>query len=218
MRTLILSLILLVLTTSSFAGKVPATPQEWNVAYDSLLQRAKSQDSTIDFVELRVTFSRTTFYNPYGNPGHWRDSMYAARQRDDAQAILKFAALVLDSNYLDIDAHMLSGYACNKIGDTAGFERHRWIAKKLVRSIFDTGTGKTPEYAFFLISVDEQHTILNLMGVRVVSKSMVEREGRQLSLVQAVDPNENDKKLTIYFNLDTPIKWLRENSRLPKAG
>ncbi|MFZ1683974.1 MAG: DUF4919 domain-containing protein, partial [Candidatus Zixiibacteriota bacterium] len=157
-------------------------------------------------------------YNPYGNPGHWRDSMYAARKRDDAQAILKFAALVMDSNYLDIDAHMLSGYACNKTGDKDGFERHRWIAKKLVQSIFDSGTGKTPEYAFFLISVDEQHTILNLMGLRVISKSMVEREGKQFSLVQAIDPNDNDKKLSIYFNLDTPIKWLRENSRMPKAG
>ncbi len=218
MRILIYCLILLTLATTSFAGKVPSTPEEWNVAYDSLLQRAKAQDSTLNFIELRVTFSRTTLYNPYGNPGHWRDSMYAARVRDDAKAILKFASLVLDSNYLDIDAHMLSGYACNKLADTAGFVRHRWVAKKLVQSIFDTGTGKTPERAYFLISVDEQHTILNLMGVKIVSKAMVEREGKQLSLVQAVDPNDNNKKLTIYFNLDTPILWMKINSRLPKAG
>jgi hypothetical protein len=213
--------ILLVLSSVALAADPPKTkskPTDFNKVYDSLLHRAKKLDSTVDFVELRVTFTKTTHYNPYGNPGHWRDSMYLARQRDDAKAITKYARAVLDSNYMDIDAHTLAGYAANQTGDSTEFALHRWFAKHLVKSLFDSGTGKTPEFAYYLISIDEQQTMLALMGVQVMGRTMVDVDGQQYSKVDISDPQRNGKRSTVYFNLTLPMVWLKENSKLPKAG
>jgi hypothetical protein len=214
-------LLLLILSSVAMAADVPKSkskPTDWNKVYDSLLHRAKKLDSTVDFLDLRITFAKTTHYNPYGNPGHWRDSMSSARQRDDIKGIIKYSAAVLDSNYLDIDAHTLAGYAANQAGDSTGFLLHKWFAKHLVKSIFDSGTGKEPEFAYYLISIDEQQTMLALMGVNVIGKTMVEIDGQQYSKVDISDPQRNGKRLTVYFNLTLPMVWFKENSKLPKAG
>lgn len=215
---LVFVLILLSSIAACAADSTQVKSTDWNLTYDSLLLRVKRADSTVDFHDLRIAYSKSSLYNPYGDPGPgWRDSMAAARQRDDIPAIVKFASKVLDSNFVDIDAHLLLGYAYSKQKDSAKYEFERWMSKNLLKSIFSTGNGKNLQWAYQVISVDEEHTMISLIGLRIIQQSMTEDSGHHYDKVEMVNPSDGEK-VTLYFNIDIQMQWVKSSPKIPKAG
>src|SRR5712691_8822162 len=94
-------LLLLLLLFSAGAAQQPAA----KVSYEDLLERVKKQDPAVDFKELRLAYTETKLYSPYGSDREARGAMLSALKTKDYDKALEKSEAILKTNYLDLIAH-----------------------------------------------------------------------------------------------------------------
>ncbi len=178
------------------------------VSYETLLERVKKQDPAVDFKALRFAYTETKQYDPYGGSLDVRDAMFAALNAKENDKALEASAKLLASNYLDINAHFVA-YAANKnLSRTQESDYHKHVFQNLLKSIIDSGDGKTLETAFVVISVDEEYTLFNFMSLLPAGQAKVEEKGHNYDKMTGKDL-KTGKLVVYYFNVDKPFNWLR---------
>jgi len=160
---------LLLLQTAGLAQK----PVE-KVSYDVLLEKVKKQDAAVNFLELRLAYTETKQYNPYGGDRETRKAMFAALNGKQYDQALLSSEKILAANYLDINAHFGSYVANRELGNADKADYHKKIFLSLLKSISDSGDGKTMATAFVVISTDEEYALFNFMGVRPTAQALIE--------------------------------------------
>jgi hypothetical protein len=125
----------------------------------------------------------------------------AARRFDEA---IKIAQQILAVEYVNIDAHAVSGLAYSELKDPQG-ERHRAIALGLLGAIRGGGNGSSPATAFSVIAVREEYSYMRLNGLKPTRQSLVNRDGHAYDAMDVTDRNGENR--TIYFNVDRPFAW-----------
>jgi hypothetical protein len=114
---------------------------------------------------------------------------------------------ILSANYMDIYGH-IGAYALHKhLGHSEKSDYHRYVYENLLRSIKDSGDGKTIETAFVVISTDEEYALFSSMGVRATGQALIEDKNHHYDKMTVTDP-ENNQTITYYFNIDRPFNWL----------
>jgi len=180
-------------------------------SYEKLLEKAKSGDETVDYAELRLAYTKTAEYSPYG--GVKLDLMpkiNSALDEGDFRRVLELSEKIMEVNYVDIDAHIYAAYASDRLGDGAGAKRHYQIAESLMDSVFGSGDGKTTAGAFDVISTDEEYAIINASGLEFQGQALVTDEGGSYDKMTVHDP-KSDTTFDIYFCVNVPLNWLGEN-------
>jgi hypothetical protein len=175
--------------------------------YKELVEKLRKGERDVDFTELRMSFTETEDFSPYGGGEDARDAMYAAlnaREWDDA---IKQSAKVLEKNYVDINAHFGAYLANTRKGDTAKADFHKFVSLGLVNSVRGAGDGKSMEQAFVVISTDEEYALLNILGLRPGGQSLMHGGGHAYDRLDAVDPKTNQRH-EFYFQIDIPFGWL----------
>ena len=176
-------------------GKKEAKP-----TYESLLEGVKKQDPAVDFTALRMAY--------FDFPKHkWTDSdlrkaMFKALGEKDYDKAIGTAGKILNDNYLDIDAHLVSAIVSKRKNDPTGQKLHDFVGKGLFQSILASGDGKTPETAYVVISVDEEYSLLRVQGLRTEEQSLVPLNGHHYDVMKVVSSDGGQS--TIYFNIDRP--------------
>jgi len=174
--------------------------------YESLVKRLKNGDQTIDFRQLRLAYMDSTSYSKGPDTGPQKKAMTAALNSQDFNNAIKNADVVLDSDYVDMDAHFAE-YIANrelKILEKADF--HKFVFQGLLKSITDSGDGKTPETAIQVIQVHEEYVLLRVMGVGLPeSQSLIHKNGHSYDQIKFKDPKSGES-MTLYFNVDIPAK------------
>jgi hypothetical protein len=193
----------LLLLQISGAAQQPAA----KVAYETLLERVMKQDPTVDFKELRLAYTETKQYSPYGGDSETRKAMFVALNAEQYDKTLELSEKILASNYLDINAHFGVFAANRKLGHAEKANYHKYVFQSMRKSISDSGDGKTMEAAFVVISTDEEYALFNFMGLRPTGQSLIESEGHHYDKMTALDPR-TDQTNTFYFNIDKPFNWL----------
>src|SRR5438132_558402 len=69
--------------------------------YEVLLESVKKSDASVDFKELRLAYTETSAYSPYGGDRESRQAMFAALNAHDYDKTLENAEKILAKNYLD---------------------------------------------------------------------------------------------------------------------
>lgn len=185
------------------------------VSYETLLERVKKQDASVNFQELRLAYTETKQYNPYGGDRETRKAMFAAVKAAQYDQALSFSEKILAANYLDINAHFGAYVANRELGHSEKADYHKNVFQRLLKSISESGDGKTIETAFIVISVDEEYALFNFMGLRPTAQTLIEDKGHRYDKMTVTDP-KNDQNITFYFNIDKPFNWL-DNSLKSKA-
>ncbi|MDT7687504.1 MAG: hypothetical protein QOE46_263 [Acidobacteriota bacterium] len=162
MLRIILPLLALLLVASparafvsqSPAGAADAKAQAKTGAdkYVELLDKLKKGDRTVDFRELRMTYTETKDYNPYGNDRAERQAMFAALSNKKWDEVLKHSEKMLEKNYVDLNAHYGAYVAQREKGNAEKADFHKFVLTGLVDSIRGKGDGKSMEQAFVVIS------------------------------------------------------------------
>ena len=181
------------------------TPQ---VSYEILLERVKKQDSEVDFKELRFAYTETKQYSPYGGDSKTEKAMYADFKAGEYEKALASSEKILAANYLDIRAHFVA-FAANRHlerSEKAGY--HKYVFQNLLKSITDSGDGKTPETAFFVISTDEEYAWFDFMGLRATGQSKIDENGHSYDRMTTINPKTKQSGI-YFFNIDKPFNWLR---------
>lgn len=175
--------------------------------YEELVQRVKKSDQTVDFQQLRFAYAETKLYSPYGGDRVGRKAMFAALNAREFEAALKHSEKALETNYLDMNAHFVAFAAQKELGKTDKSDYHKFVFQGLIKSISDSGDGKSPATAFVVISTDEEYVWLNYMGLTVKSQALVEEKGHRYDMMTSINP-KTGQTVVYYFNVDKPLKWL----------
>lgn len=195
-----------------FAQEQPksASPATAKPTYAALLERAKKSDATVDFKELRMAFTETPDYSPYGGDREARRNMFASLNAKEYEQALEPAGKILAKNYVDLNAHFVSYVANRELGRTERATFHKFMFDGLMKSITGHGDGKTPATAFVVISTDEEYVLFNFLGIRPAGQSLINQDGHSYDRMAANDPKTNES-LVYFFNIDKPFNWLSQS-------
>lgn len=173
--------------------------------YADLLSRLKSGDTSVDFAKLRLSWVDSPEYQQAKDTDTQKKAMLAALNAQKFDEALKNAEVVLASNYVDIDAHYAAYLANRELHHDQVAEFHKAVVQGLLKSITDSGDGKTPEHAYVVITVDEEYVVLRFMHLMPASQSLQIKNGHSYDKLDAKDPQTGGTQ-TLYFNVDIPMK------------
>ena len=167
--------------------------------YRDLLTAAKS-GQPVDWQALRFAYAESSGFDVFGTKSaEARKAMNEALQANDYTGALLQANLILDQDYVDIDAHIVTEIANTKLGNTDEAEKQHSIVIGLLRSI-RTGDGKTPETAFTVITVGEEYSLIRVLGLRAQHQLLIANGGHQYDGLDVVDREGHSQ--TLYFQID----------------
>lgn len=174
--------------------------------YEALVNKLKSGDRSVNFRALRLAYadSPASTTGPDTDPD--KKAMSQALNKNDFAAAIRHADVVLASNYVDMDAHFAEYIACRELKEVDKAEFHKFVLQGLLKSITDSGDGKTPETAYQVIDVHEEYVLLHFMRVALPeSQSYLHKNGHAYDEIKFKDP-ATGKEAVLYFNVDIPAK------------
>jgi hypothetical protein len=201
MRRILVVLCLLAVAALPAAIAALDQPSEYAV----LLASLKAGKTDIDYTRLRLSYMDSPEYKAAKDTSKSEDAMTDALNKKDYPAALKDAEAVLESNYVNIDAHYVALLANREMGAMDSAEFHRTVFRGLINSIRNSGDGKTMETAWVVITVHEEYVILRVLGFRPVEQSLMHKDGHSYDVMK-VKNAEDGTEQTFYFNVDIPFK------------
>lgn len=169
--------------------------------YETLLAKLKGGDLNIDFKTFRFAFPETAGYSARGVNKEIFNKMYTALGEKKYKDTISKAQTILETDYVDLDAHLLLHISHRELGNTKGSEFHGAVLKGLAQSILKSGDGKTTATAYHVIRVDEEYAILRLLGMSRAKQELVKENGHHYDKMEITD-DKTKQTSTIYFNVD----------------
>jgi hypothetical protein len=190
-------IIILALLLVSSAAAIAA--EDGNSKYQDILGAAKS-GQPVDWQAFRFAYAESAGFDVTGmKSAATRKAMNEALRANDYAGAIAQANLILNENYTDIDAHVVSDVANMKLGNTDEAKKQHAIAVGLLRSI-RTGDGKTPETAFTVITVHEEYSLIGVLGMRRQRQAVFSNGGHNYDVLDVVDKDGLSQKF--YFQID----------------
>lgn len=210
--TCIVAIITIIGVTAAMAAPDQPRPGAGEPDYYRLVARLKNNDMNVDFLALRLAYTRTGDYKPYGADESAKEAVFAAFSKKDYSEAVRIAESGLEKNYVDLDLHLLCRIAYREMGNTAKYAFHTRVLKGLVDSLYASGDGSTLEKAIVVISVPEEYFLLNANALRSTATATLAEKGHDYDRMD-VQSKKTGEKSTLYFNIDIPRRWLKEALR-----
>ncbi len=173
--------------------------------YASLLASLKAGKTDIDYTRLRLSYMDSPEYKAAKDVSDSEKAMIEALNKKDYPAALKNAEIVLDSEYVNMDAHFVAYIANREMGAMDKAEFHRTVFRGLIDSIRNSGDGKSMEKAWVVISVHEEYVLLRVLGFTLSEQSLMRKDGHSYDVMK-VKNAEDGTEQAFYFNVDIPFK------------
>lgn len=170
--------------------------------YFDEVSNIKDQNSDADFTNLRMVYTNTRYYKPFGGKEKLMlDTMFGSIQKNDFEVCVDQAIEILDSNYASLNAHYAAMSCYYKMGEREDGAYHRYVLDGLMESISNSGDGGSKETAYIIISPSEMKAFLDLKGM-AVRKRKLDRDrqkGRAYNVMTVTDGKGRRK--TLYFDV-----------------
>jgi hypothetical protein len=173
--------------------------------YATLLAQVQGGDLSIDFQRLRFSYMDSPERHNAKDTSTEENGMRQALKDKDYKKALNLADVILANEFVNLDAHFIAYHACQGLNDASKADFHEAVFKGLVRSILNSGDGKTQETAYVVISADEEYIVLGVLGLRPGKQSLIHSGAHSYDLLEAIDQDTN-KTVPLYFNVDIPFK------------
>ena len=196
---------------AGFVTAASATADETAASqrYVALLERVESEDRSVDFAELRLLFTQTDAFSPYSDDSGRRTAMRHALLDGENDRALELAASILETEFVDIEAHIISALAHVSKKDVKGSIFYSFVADGLIRSILKSGIGTDIDSPYVLINVAEEHRVLEHLRLEPQEQALVNHRGANIDQITARRPVTGEV-VVLYFNVDLPFKSLGE--------
>jgi len=161
-------------------------------------QKVKRQDSGADFTKLRLYYTNTAMYKPFGGKEkELMGPMFNAMQKRDYKICLQMAGEILEVNYVSLNAHYAATRCNYGLGAVEEGVFHKYVLDGLVASVGASGTGTSKEDAYVTISPNEMKAFLDLHGldVRRQKTDRDKRKGRAYRIITVVDETGGRKEV-----------------------
>ena len=176
-------------------------------AYEVLVEKLRNGDKNIDFKQLRLAYAASSASRR--DTDEQKRAMTKALNSKNYLDALKNADIVLASDFVDMDAHFAEYVAQRELKNTEQAEFHQFVLRGLLDSITHSGDGKSEKTAYQVIEVHEEYVILRFMGLMPSKQSLSEKDGHSYDVMEVTDP-KTEQKVTLYFNVDIPMKHLAD--------
>lgn len=173
--------------------------------YAGLRDQVKSGDFSVDFQRLRMSYVDSPEFKKARDTDEQRTQMIQAVNAKDYKLAIKNADVVLENNYADMDAHFGKYIAHRELGDAKQAEFHRHVFDGLIKSVLNSGDGKSIETAYVVVSVHEEYVVLQVLGLQPQGQSLLHDQGHSYDVMKAKD-RKSGEAVTLYFNADIPFK------------
>ena len=198
------------LSVSAEDVKTPAAGIADKSVFRDLWKRVEQADTTVDFTQLRLAYTKTSGYRPYDSRiQDLRSRMDVAFNQDDYATAVDLANKLLKKDPLQTEAHVVLDVSLERLGDSLRSRYDHYVAIGLIQSLFARGDGLTKETAFLVISTDEEYIVLNILGVELQQQALVDEEEHAYDVMTVHDPS-TDSTYDLYFNIDLPMQALQE--------
>ncbi len=195
-RHLLRSLLIAGLAASSHSVLKAADP-----SYADLVKRAAEGDLTVDFKALRLGCAATKGCNPRGEDFD-RYSMRQAMAQMQYEKALDFARKLISIGFVNIEAHNISARAYQSLNMPDQAKMERDLTNALLRSITNSGDGKSKATAYRVITEDEEYFALAALKLPLpISQSLVEDKQHAYDVLSVEDP-DTGREISVYFNVD----------------
>lgn len=177
----------------------------WALDYDAkcteILDKVKRGETDVNFTSLRLNCAKTSWYQGRKQTRidklKWQ--MYGEAQNGNFIEVKRLAQSMLDLNYLNMDAHRTLAWALENLGDSASAKRFRDIEIGLLRSIGQSGSGKSCKEGKVVIDVEEEYFVMQIMGWKLKQQQVVTEENSRCDLLIV---EENGVERREFFNVD----------------
>lgn len=182
--------------------------------FETLKQRALRDDVSLNYSDLRESYTNTTSYRPYTSGERTRvTEIFSLINKQQYQKCLKRTDELLERVFISLGAHYTSVICAKGLQDEEKAYLHEQILEGLLDSILKSGDGKSTQTAFVTYSSDELYTFLHLSGLQAKGQGVVNKEGKVFDAMQVIQANdENSEEFTLYFDITT--QWSKGFSRL----
>jgi hypothetical protein len=190
-----------VLLAVCFVATGLAGPDD-DLAYQSLADRAKNGDLTVDFRAMRLACLKASQCMPRSTP---TELLTFDAPGADPRSATEFGEKLLDKGFVNVEIHAALSNMYTRLGDSAKANFHYTVTVAISRSILSSGDGKTKETAYEVIADREIYVTLALLQLPSygpqVSSTLLREDGHSYHRFIIQDPKTNQPK-TIYFRTD----------------
>jgi len=186
----------------------PASAAEIDIEsdYAVLLARAKLDPARADLAKLRIAFTKTPAYHPYGTSPSDDKEVDAAMQAGNWDRARELIDALLQKNYVRIRSHYFAWVIYRRNGDEERANHHRAFMDGLFRSITTSGDGKTAESPYIVINVEEEYDVLGLTGLKMLGQALDHGGGRAFDVL-TVQEREGAEPVKLYFDITVPMQF-----------
>lgn len=183
---------------------VATSPPADKPLYRDLLARVMKSDPTVDFTAFRMAYAESPEYAPYAVNLPTLEAIEAALKEKDYARAAELATKALEKNFFALRFHYHAAGAYTELGQTDKAEFHIYVLRGIIRSVLDSGNGKSAETAFHVVSVEETYLVLNALGIRVRSQALARHGESSYDKMSGID-EESGEEVTLWFNVDRPL-------------
>ena len=172
--------------------------------YDALAVRVAGGDMTVDWRELRLAAVVAGVNGDFD----WRDAdkkSQAAFNAGKFDEALSLALSITKHNIASPNGHFDAYVAYKHLDKTADTQKEQAILGGILKSIADSGDGKTAATAFFTVDPSEEYIFMGLvLGLSPKGQALSHKDGHDYDVMTAVD--DAGKEFTLWFNTDTDMQ------------
>lgn len=181
-----------VLAATLFATSAPAA--------DAPAPAAFPQPDVAFFTKLRMDFAKRPDFNGMWKLDDEREAVFAAAKAKDYAKVVTLSKAWLDKCPVDAEMHYVRAQALVIQGDISHYAYDLYYYYGLIQSIASGGDGKSDKTAFKVISVDEEYSLLNDFGAKLVQQSLV----GHCDVMKCKLPD--GKEIDYYFDATIPLE------------
>jgi len=182
--------LLLLMAAVMVAGTLRAQTEDATAAkqqYDEMKAQISGGNLALDWRAFRVAAVTSGLKPGFVTRADYNEAV-GDTDGGKLDAALTAANEAIDRNMADPEAHLLAARALEKMGRWSEAERERTIEGALVKSIFDSGDGKSAATAFFVVNAAEENFFIKTaLGEQPTSHTPTSQNGQTLDKVTAVD-------------------------------
>ena len=167
--------------------------------YSQLLEKLKAGDTKIDYKAIRVAFTDTKEFSPLGAQTDYK--LFAMVEKKKFKDAIKVAAEKLESNYVDIDAHLVCAISYAETKNQAKADFHKAVYLGLINSILSGADGKGAKTAFVVLSIGEENSVLRALGLIKADQALINENGKKFDVIGVTDAKTKEAS-KVYFNID----------------
>jgi uncharacterized protein DUF4919 len=168
--------------------------------YHQLVQRAKSNDQTVDFVKLRDAFGEWLCGDKVNTDAPNRDAMIQAFESKNYAKAVELIEVVLNYEFVNRGLHLAAEDAYRQLGNQTKADFHKTIAHKLLHAVLASGNGKTAETAYRVLDVSEEYFVMRELGYGAHGQALLSQGNKHYDLLMGTD-GDSGKDVKVYFDI-----------------